>query len=267
MRTHIDTLAHAFAIITNVKFAYEKLLRDYVKWVDRETGGNAGYTPRELDEVEGLLSKPPSDGVCLGLGQELSYLANWYARSGVVKIGRGDSQGWRELDRSRSYSFWNIRIRSRIYDRAENKRKVEDITASIVDSGHCGVLCFALNATADAEWMAQRLQQSRTDESIAPWSWPHTVPRLVIALQRYLGGQTSVGDLELGGYKAVFANWDRPEGLQRALLDAADYHVQHLEDRDGDDIAEFSRPPVDSFRRKSWRFSACVKSSDWKHPR
>jgi len=95
--------------------------------------------------------------------------------------------------------------------------------------------------------MAERLQQSRTDGSITPWSWYHAVPRLVIALHRHLAGRKEVSDLELGVYKSVFDQWDDQAGLQQALLGAANYHVANLRDKSNEDIAEFTHPPVDIF--------------------
>jgi len=230
-----------------MKFDYRKLVNQYLTWVERETGGNPNYVPREIGEIAQELKEPLSEGKCRGLGQELSYLANWHARRGVVIASRGDASGWFDLCKAARYEFWNIRIRSRSYDRAENKIKADNFTPSIINAGQCGISCMALNAWTEAAWMAQRLQQSRADGSITPWSWPHAVPRLVIGLHRYLAGQKDVSDLELGIYKNIFEHWDDRAVLQQALLSAADYHVQNLRDKGSEDIAEFTHPPVDIF--------------------
>jgi hypothetical protein len=157
------------------------------------------------------------------MGGELSCFANWYARDGVVLVSQGNSQGWSELRCSALNSFWDIRICCRSYDRAENKIKADNFTPSIINAGQCGISCMALSAWTEAAWTAQRLQQSREDDSITPWSWPHAVPRLVIGLHRYLAGQKDVSDLELGIYKSIFDRWDERAGLLQALLSAADY--------------------------------------------
>jgi hypothetical protein len=230
-----------------MKFDYGKLTRQYVKWVERETGGNPVYEPAEIGEIIKTLKEPLTEGKCRGLGQELSYLANWNARRGVVLISEGDARGWFNLLRSAQYSFWNIRIRSRSYDRAENKLKALDFTASIIDAGQCGIACMALGAWTETEWMAHRLQQSRTDGSITPWTWYHAVPRLVIALQRFVEVRKDVGDLELAVYKDIFVHWNNRINLQQALLSAADYHVENLRDKSNAGIAEFTHPPVDIF--------------------
>lgn len=222
------------------KFDYIKVLKQYLVLADREKEDTA---PRETGELIELLKTAASEADCRVLARRLSYVANWHARRGVVVLSKSDPTGWFSLFQAGQYEFWNIRIRSRSYDRLENKFRCS-FTASIIDAGQCGIVCRALNASTEAAWMAQRLQQSRTDESITPWSWNHALPRLVIALHRMLAGQKDVSDLELGVYQSVFDHWEDQAGLQEALLNAADYHVQNLRDK-GNDFAEFSRVPVD----------------------
>jgi hypothetical protein len=228
-----------------MKFDCAQLVKQYAKWVERETNGNPGHVPGEIGEILKTLKEPLTEGKCRGLGRELSYLANWNARRGVFLISQRDAHGWLDLLRAAQYDFWDTRIRCRSYDRAENKVMAENFTPSIINSGQCGILCMALDAWTEAEWMGRRLQQSRTDGSITPWTWYHAVPRLMIALQRLLAGQRDLGDLELGVYKDVFDHWDNPANLQQALLSVANYHVENLRDKSNADIAEFTHPPVD----------------------
>jgi len=122
-----------------------------------------------------------------------------------------------------------------------------DFIASILDAGKCGILCTALNAWNEASWMAQRLQQSRSDGSISAWAWDLAVPRLVIALHRYAAGQEDVSDLEPGVYQTIFEFWNNSAELQKALLNVADYHVENLKDKGAERFGEFARPPVDIF--------------------
>jgi len=228
-----------------VRFDSQKLVREYVAWVQRQTGGKPNYVPAEINQIAQLLGQGATDANCRKLGRRLSYLANWYAREGVVNLSLSNAGAWAELLKAAQFEFWNIRIWCRSYDRLPNKFRADELSASIIDAGQCGILCMALGAWTEAEWMAHRLQQSRSDGSIGPWTWYHAVPRLVIALQRRLAGQRDVSDLELGVYKDVFDQWDNQANLRQALLDAANYHVENLRDKSNADIAEFTHPPVD----------------------
>lgn len=228
-----------------MSYNYDKLVRQYLAWVERETGGRTNYLPKEASEILGALASAASEGDCRGLAQDLSYLANWYARHGIVEISRGNPAGWTELSLSALDVFWGIRTKCRSYDRTENKIKARNFAPSILDAGKCGILCMSLNGWAEAEWMAQRLEQSRKDESLKPWTWDHAVPRLVIGLQRYLKGTKNLSDLELGVYEGVFANWEDQAGLKKALFQAADYHAANLEDKSDEDVAEFNAVPID----------------------
>jgi hypothetical protein len=107
-------------------FNYKKRVQEYVDWVKRQTGGDFNYRPKDFDETTKKLQEPPSEGNCRGLAQQLAYLANWYSRHGVVLISQGDLKGWSELSLAAQYSFWNIRIFCRSYDRHPNKRMAEN---------------------------------------------------------------------------------------------------------------------------------------------
>ncbi|HEX4263312.1 MAG TPA: hypothetical protein VH597_03150 [Verrucomicrobiae bacterium] len=227
-----------------MSYNYDKLTSQYLAWVERQTGGRANYLPKEADDIPKALVTAASEGDCRGMAQNLSYLGNWYARHGVVEISRGNAGGWTELSLAALDMFWRIRIKCRSYDRTENKIKASNFAPSILDAGKCGILCFSLNGWAEAGWMGRRLEQSREDESLTPWTWKHAVPRLVIALHRYLEGNKNLSDLELGAYEDIFGHWEDSDGLKKALLQAADYHAANLKDK-GNDIAEFSGAPID----------------------
>lgn len=229
-----------------MKFNYKKLVQDYRLWVDRETAGNPDFVPADVAEIRELLRTGSSEADCRLLGLNLSYVANWYGRRGVCLIAQGDPKGWSDLSASALNDFWNIRICCHTYDQLQNKFRVSFL-ASILDAGQCGILCTALNAWNEASWMAQRLQQSRSDGSISAWGWDLAVPRLVIALHRYAAGQKDVSDLELGVYKTIFDRWNDSAELQKALLYVADYHVENLKDKGAQRFGEFARPPVDIF--------------------
>ena len=230
-----------------MKFDYAKLAREYDRWVTRETGGNANYTPKEIGDIAQRLTTAASEGDCRILGSRLSYLANWHARSGVVRISQGQTAGWLELRKFGDYEFWDDRIRCRSYDRMANKRMAEDFTPTLLNAGKCGIVCMALSDWTEASWMAQRLDQSRSDGSIQPWSWKLAVPHLVIALDRYRTGRTDLNDLETGIYRSVFDSWNDSTGLAKALLDVADYHAANLKDEGNRRYGEFARPPIDIF--------------------
>jgi hypothetical protein len=220
------------------------LVRQYLAWVEREIGGRANYLPKEAGEILNALASTTTEGECRGLAQNLSYLANWYSRHGVVEISRGNPAGWLELSLAALDIFWGIRTKCRSYDRMENKIKARNFAPSILDAGKCGVLCMSLNGWTEADWMARRLEQSRKDDSLKPWTWEQAVPRLVIALHRYLGGNKNLSDLELGVYENIFGHWDDQAGLKKALIQAADYHAENLEDKSDEDIAEFNAIPI-----------------------
>jgi hypothetical protein len=88
------------SIIGKMKFNYRKLVQDYRAWVDRETGDDPKYAPPELAEIAKLLTTASSDADCRLLGGNLSYLANWYGRHGVYRIGQADPEGWSDLSNS-----------------------------------------------------------------------------------------------------------------------------------------------------------------------
>jgi hypothetical protein len=228
-----------------MSFDRQNLVREYSAWVQRQTGGKRNYSPAEINQIAQMLGQTATDADCRKLGRRLSYLANWYAREGVANLSSSNAGAWAELLKGAQFEFWNIRIRCRSYDRLPNKFRADELSAPIIDAGQCGILCMALGAWTEADWMAHRLQQSRTDGSISPWTWYHAVPRLVIALQRLLAGQRDVSDLELGVYRNIFAQWDNQANLRQALLDAANYHVENLRDKSNADIAEFTHPPMD----------------------
>lgn len=223
------------------RFNYKKLVKDCESWVQSRSG-----VQDDLDVIEKLTATASTEGECRVLGATLSYMAIWYAHEGVLSVAQGKPEGWAELRRSAHHFFWHIRISCRSYDRLKNKFSA-CFTPTLSRIAECGLPCMALGSWEEADWLARRLFQSRSDGSIGPWEWPLAVPRLIIALHRYFEGRTDVDDLELGVYKSVFEHWDDPGKLQKTLLELADYHVDNIRGLTKTRVGEFGDSPVNIF--------------------
>ena len=230
------------------KFNYKKLVKEYLDWVERQTEGIPGFVPVEdIEKIEAILNESVSEINCRQLGMLLSYVGTWHYRNGVCLIAAGDVAGWRELHTAARYKYAEIRILCLVYDQSKNKFLAGYHVPSILFAGVRGLMCMAIGTWEEADWMARRLSQGRSDGSIVGWDYSLSVPYLIIALHRYLEGRTDVGDLELGVYKSVFEHWDDMEGLKKTLLDLADYHVDNIRGLTKTRVGEFSGPPVDIF--------------------
>jgi hypothetical protein len=76
-----------------MKFDYRKVVQQYVVWMEREKGSGLNFLTRHRNKVLQELKTAASEGDSRVIGQELSYLANWYAGKASCSFPEASHKG------------------------------------------------------------------------------------------------------------------------------------------------------------------------------
>jgi hypothetical protein len=202
-----------------------KHTRDVAQWCTDSFNAES-LRDRTAHEIDALASGTEPNRAA-GMGSRLGQRAVWFAQSGLDKLLRGDGQGWEDIERSRKYKYWSIRILARAYDLDTRERKQWRIGVDHVAPALAHAI--AANDEPTAAWLGQRMEKAKTDgvfgneSTWTTWSFAFFIADL---FRDRDGTHASPASPMPAVYPPLLqALGGSDESFRDALLSACDYHV------------------------------------------
>lgn len=209
----------------------KRLHNDVRRWCGAPTSVGP---PRLHDEILTIL-KGKHPRTVQAASVNVALLANWHGQRGVASVLDGREDGWDHIERSLQYLCWAI--------------KVEPANAMVSRAACC--LAHALVSADDSsgDFLWERLLRSIDDNGFL--TWKHS-PFATFMLHLWpLYRQRPLPKLDYskipspGRYQEVIDGWVSGSGLESALGDLCDYHLEQT--RDSEPLPEFIHPPYQLF--------------------
>jgi hypothetical protein len=170
---------------------------------------------------------------------DLGQLSAAYAVRGTLDLLDGKSAGWKSVDMSASFCYWEVKLHAKAFFWSAAKGRPQDVfpftathtcrTAHLLAYS----IIFGLNDW-EAELQDNLVKMTAELEKRVPEVWAEAVyePFVLMLHHKTFGSDLPrhVTDRKLGPYENILSRWDQPEKLGEAIASACDYHCQRMSD-------------------------------------